>query len=94
MAGVGALFLLGSEAGLFFEQKRRHERFAARAGRPVTQTTPGEKEDRYLLITGISTRYYRFTGKQIQKSKFSVDFFFSESKAYRTEFGRRSSNAY
>src|SRR5580704_2738829 len=52
------------------QKKRRHERFAVRAGRPVTQTTPDFEGGRSTtLITGISTRYYRFGKKQIQKLK-------------------------
>src|SRR4051794_35799681 len=49
-------------------KKRRHERFAVRAGRPVTQTTPSfEGGSDPSLIAGISTRYYRFRKKQIPK---------------------------
>src|SRR5258708_34001968 len=49
-------------------KKRRHERFAVRAGRPVTQTTPGFGG--LASITGIYTRYYRFGKMQIQNLKF------------------------
>jgi hypothetical protein len=53
-------------------KKRRHERFAVRAGRPVTQTTSSSGAIRRICsITGIITRYYRFDPKQIQKFKFS-----------------------
>ena len=59
------------------DEKKRHELDAARAGRPVTQTTPGEKGLTSSPITGISTPYYRFHRMQIQKSKLFVDFVFS-----------------
>jgi hypothetical protein len=37
----------------------------------VTQTTPSNEDGgTTVLITGINTRYYRFAGMQIQKSKF------------------------
>src|SRR5215831_1771223 len=59
---------------MYFAKKRRHERLAVRAGRPVTQTTSSSGAIRRdHSITGISTRYYRFGFKQIQKFKFSRD---------------------
>ena len=66
-------------------KKRRHELLAVRAGRPVTQTTPSAEDGgTTVLITGINTRYYRFTGKEIQKSKFSVDFFMRPGRGFRS----------
>ena len=55
-------------------KKRRHELLAVRAGRPVTQTTPGGRWWNDHLITGITTHYYRCSEMQIQKSKFAVNF--------------------
>ena len=51
----------------------------------MTQTTPGVKDGASTVLTaGINTPYYRFAGKQIQKSKFPVDFFCA-SRQHRSE---------
>ncbi len=55
--------MAGAVPARFCRKKRRHERFAVRAGRPVTQTTSGMT---VRPITGITTQYYRFGRKQIQ----------------------------
>ncbi len=53
-------------------KKRRHELFAVRAGRPVTQTTSRSGVVTCTVsITGISTAYYRFGRMQIPKLKVS-----------------------
>jgi hypothetical protein len=57
----------GNSGEILKGKKKAARTFSVRAGRPVTQTTSGFG----ISITGISTPYYRFTSKQIQKSRFS-----------------------